>query len=66
MACPEHIVHQDEQIERVINANHGNAVSALFERYRISDDKDAFVAALIARLCLRESQIGGVKGETCI
>jgi len=66
MAYPEHIVHQDELIERVINANHGNAVSALLERYRIASNKDTFVAALIARLCLREAQIGGVKGATCI
>jgi len=65
MSSPENIVHQDKQIEQIINANHGNAVSALFERYRISgNNRDTFVAALIARLCLLEVQKSSAKGGT--
>jgi len=62
MTTPEFIAHQDELIERILNANHGNAVSALFERYRICANRDTFVAALIARLCLREAQKNHAQG----
>ena len=57
MSSPENIVYQDKQIGLIIGANPAGSAPALFERYRVSGtNKDAFVAALIARLCLLETQ----------
>lgn len=43
------IVIQDERIALCLSY-HGLKADALFESYRTSPDKDAFVAALIGRL----------------
>jgi hypothetical protein len=43
------IVLQDKRIALCIG-HHGLKADALFEAYRTSPDKDAFVAALIGRL----------------
>jgi len=46
----------DKEIEEVINTPNSNAVSVLFERYRLSNNPDEFVAALIGRLCMLHAQ----------
>lgn len=46
------IVIQDERIALCIG-HQGLKADALFEAYRTSQDKDAFVAALIGRLLIR-------------
>lgn len=57
MNKPENIVYQDSQITQILEYHKGGAASELFERYRISgSNRDAFVAALIGRLCLLEVQ----------
>ncbi|WP_156350612.1 MULTISPECIES: hypothetical protein [Achromobacter] len=49
------IVVQDLAIVQILTASRGAAAPLLFERYRISGQgQDAFVAALIARLCMAE------------
>ena len=46
----------DTQITEILEFHKGNAAPALFERYRISgENRDDFVAALIARLCILEA-----------
>lgn len=58
MNGPENIVYQDSQITQILEFHKGAATSALFERYRISgSNRDAFVAALIGRLCVFETRI---------
>lgn len=58
MNSPENIVYQDSQITQILEFHKGGAASALFERYRISgQNRDAFVAALIGRLCVFEARI---------
>lgn len=57
MPGPENIGYQDTKITQILEYHKGAAAPALFERYRISGvNKDAFVAALIARLCLIEAK----------
>lgn len=57
MSTPEKIVHEDSQITQILEYHKGESAPALFERYRISGgNRDAFVAALIGRLCLLEAQ----------
>lgn len=57
MKTPENIVHQDSQITQILEYHKGAAASALFEQYRASGtNRDAFVAALIGRLCLLEAR----------
>lgn len=46
------IVIQDGRIALCLG-HHGLKADALFEAYRTSPDKDAFVAALIGRLLIR-------------
>jgi hypothetical protein len=59
MPDPENIVHQDSQITQILEYRKGSAASALFERYRISGvNQDAFVSALIGRLCVLEARCG--------
>lgn len=59
MPNPENIVYQDSQITQILEYHKGAAVSALFERYRVSGvNQDAFVAALIGRLCVLEARYG--------
>lgn len=56
MSRPSAIVIQDQQIARIM-ADGQAAPSALFEAYRISgENRDAFVAALIARLCVDQAR----------
>lgn len=56
MSNSENIVYQDAQITRIIEQHKGGAAPVLFERYRISgENRDAFVAALIGRLCLLDA-----------
>lgn len=51
------IVVQDQAIAQILTAAHGGAAPLLFERYRIAgQNKDAFVAALIMRLCVAEAR----------
>lgn len=55
MPNPENIVYQDSQITQILEFHKGMAAPVLFERYRISGvNQDAFVAALIGRLCMLE------------
>jgi len=64
MTKPENIVYQDSQITQILEYHKGEAAQALFERYRISgQNRDAFVAALIGRLCLLEAQRCLSKGK---
>lgn len=57
MSIPNEIVHQDERIETIIRSLGGNSAPALFESYRIAGtNRDAFVAALIGRLCVLEAR----------
>lgn len=57
MSNPENIVYQDKQITQILEYHKGSAAPALFERYRISgENRDAFVAALIGRLCVLETR----------
>nr|WP_321268222.1 hypothetical protein [Alcaligenes faecalis] len=57
MFTPEKIVYQDQKIETIIRAHGGNSASSLFESYRIAGtNRDAFVAALIGRLCVIEAR----------
>jgi hypothetical protein len=57
MPNPENIVYQDSQIAQILEFHKGAAAAALFERYRVSgENKDAFVAALIGRLCVLEAR----------
>lgn len=47
---------QDRQIARILAAGQATP-SALFEAYRIAgENRDAFVAALIARLCVDQAR----------
>lgn len=62
MPNPENIVYQDSQITQILEFHKGAAAPALFERYRIAgENRDAFVAALIGRLCLLEAR-GDTRG----
>lgn len=57
MSIPNEIVHQDERIETIIRSLGSNSAPALFESYRIAGtNRDAFVAALIGRLCVLEAR----------
>lgn len=63
MCAPENIVHQDKQIGLIIGSKSINTASDLFDRYRIAgSNKDAFVAALIGRLCVLEAQASLKRG----
>jgi len=55
MPNPESIVREDAQITQILTTNGANAVSALFEYYRIHRSDD-FVAALVGRLCMLHAQ----------
>lgn len=51
------VVVQDREIAQILTALRGAAAPVLFERYRISgQSQDAFVAALIARLCVADTR----------
>lgn len=65
MTNPENIVYQDSQITQILEFHKGAAAPALFERYRIAgENRDAFVAALIGRLCVLEArQTHGARGQ---
>lgn len=64
MKTSENIVHQDSQITQILEYHKGTAAPALFERYRISGtNRDAFVAALIGRLCMLEARLPGREGR---
>lgn len=53
MTDSQEIVRQDEVIGKILDQAPGRAASLLFERYRIAGDaEEAFVAALIGRVCL--------------
>lgn len=57
MSRHENVFYRNSQVTQVPEYHKGAAAPALFERYRISgSDRDAFVAALIGRLCLLEVQ----------
>jgi len=57
MVHPKSIVAQDKRISEFIDTGRANAVSDLFEYYRIvGENREAFVAALIARLCVLEAR----------
>jgi len=57
MVHPKKIVTQDKRISEFIDAGRANAASDLFEYYRIlGENREAFVAALIARLCVLEAR----------
>lgn len=57
MSSPEDVVYQDSQITEILDFHKTAAAPVLFERYRISGkNQDAFVAALIGRLCLLDTQ----------
>lgn len=57
MANPQEIVGQDAIISEILDANPYGAAADLFERYLVvSASRDAFVAALIGRLVMREAR----------
>ncbi|MBD9419837.1 hypothetical protein IB259_11280 [Achromobacter sp. ACM04] len=52
------IVVQDQAIAQILTAARGAAAPLLLERYRIAgQNQDAFVAALIMRLCVAEMHL---------
>lgn len=57
MTSPVNIVYQDLKITQILEYHKGSAAPALFEQYRVSgQNRDAFVAALIGRLCLLDTR----------
>ncbi|WP_368647743.1 hypothetical protein ABRZ00_12840 [Castellaniella ginsengisoli] len=57
MPDPENIVYQDSQITQILEFHKGAAAPVLFERYRMAGaNQEAFVAALIGRLCVLEGR----------
>lgn len=59
MSEPSQIVLLDAEIERVLQSAQGRAASVLLDRYRCAGpQKDAFVAALIGRVCVAHQRSG--------
>ncbi|MBK1780580.1 hypothetical protein JHL22_05060 [Advenella sp. WQ 585] len=58
MSNSESITFENKKIKQIIeHYGPAKAISHLFEEYRVSGgNRDAFVAALIARMCLIESR----------
>jgi len=57
MRDPSSVVLADAEIARVLASDQGNAAERLFERYRIAGTgRDAFVTALIGRLCVENAR----------
>lgn len=57
MRDPSPVVLTDAEIARVLASDQGNAAERLFKRYRIAGTgRDAFVAALIGRLCVMNAR----------
>ena len=58
MSNPQSIVFQDGVISSILDANSSNSAAELFDRYRLSGaNRDDFVAALIAKLCVLDTRL---------